>query len=331
MPGSLNKVKAIGWFIKEYGVAQVSMNITDISVTPVHLAFDEVCRKAEARGVRVTGSELVGLIPLKSLLDAGRYFLEKQQRSAGVSDDELIKIAIRSMGLNELHPFIPEEKVIEYMMKEEKKQELISLNLKEFMNLTASESPVPGGGSVSAYMGAMGVSLGTMVANLSSHKKGWDDRWKEFSDKAVKGKEIQEKLLQLVDADTEAFNKILEARRLPKSGPEEIKIRDEAINSAYREAIIVPFRVMETAYSGFAIIKDMVENGIPSSVSDAAVGSLALLACVKGAHLNIKINVTGMDDKEFINEILARAKEIEAKSILIQEEITQVANTRISL
>ncbi len=236
VPGTLKSVKAIGWYIEEYGIAQISMNLTNISVTPVHIAFDEVCRKADARGIRVTGSELVGLIPLKSILDAGRYFLAKQQRSSGVSDEELIKIAVKSMGLSDIHKFNPEEKIIEYVMEEkDNKKRLIAMSLYEFMNETASESPAPGGGSVSAYMGSLGVALGTMVANISSHKRGWDDRWKEFSDWAEKGKEIQNKLLQLVDEDTAAFNRILNAFSLPKKTEEEISVRKSAVQEATRE------------------------------------------------------------------------------------------------
>jgi glutamate formiminotransferase/formiminotetrahydrofolate cyclodeaminase len=321
VPGTLKSVKAIGWFIEEYGLAQISMNLTNISVTPVHIAFDEVCRKAEARGVRVTGSELVGLIPLKAMLDAGRYFLEKQQRSAGVSDDELIKIAIKSMGLNEIHAFKPEEKIIEFVMAEKGKRKLIDMNLREFMNETASESPAPGGGSVSSYMGALGVALGTMVANLSSHKKGWDDRWKEFSDWAEKGKEIQNKLLDLVDEDAEAFNKIIEAYRLPEKSEEEKKVRNDAVQAATRNAILVPFRVMETAYAGFALIREMVEKGNPASVTDAGVGALALRSCIRGAFLNVQINGSGLDDKKFVKDILEKGRTIELKAIREEENI----------
>lgn len=255
LPGSLKSVKAIGWYIEEYGIAQISMNLTNIAITPVHIAFDEVCRKADARGVRVTGSELVGLIPLKSLLEAGRYFLAKQQRSCGVSDNELIKIAVKSMGLNDIHQFIPEEKIIEYVMKEKSKSKLIDMNLRAFMDETASESPAPGGGSISAYMGALGAALGTMVANLSSHKRGWDDRWKEFSDWAEKGKAIQNNLLHLVDEDTAAFNRIIEAYALPKKTEDEKQLRDEAIQGALRNATLVPFKVMETTFSWFRIDK----------------------------------------------------------------------------
>ncbi|HOF22372.1 MAG TPA: cyclodeaminase/cyclohydrolase family protein, partial [Bacteroidales bacterium] len=330
VPGSLRSVRAIGWYIKEYGIAQISMNLTDISVTPVHLAFDEVCRKAEARGVRVTGSELVGLIPLRSLLEAGKYFLEKQKRSAGLPDEELIHIAVRSMGLDELQPFRPEEKIIEYLLEKEK-ENLTSLSLKEYMDMTASELPVPGGGSASAYMGALGVALGTMVANLSAHRKDWDERWKEFSVQAARGTEIQNMLLNLVDADTDAYNKIIEARRLPKSGDKERELRNAAIQEAYKQAILVPLKVMETAYSGFEIVKSMTETGNPSSVTDAAVGSLALLACIRGAHLNIKINATGVEDSRFTGEILSRAGKIEEEAVHLQENILTAANRRISL
>ena len=331
IPGTLNSVKAIGWYIEEYGIAQISMNLTNISVTPVHIAFDEVCRKAEARGIRVTGSELVGLIPLKSLLDAGKYFLEKQQRSSGVPDDELIKIAVKSMGLNELHPFSPEVKIIEYVMEDTNQEGLINMSLVRFMNEVASESPAPGGGSVSAYMGALGIALGTMVANLSSHKKGWDDRWKEFSEWAVIGKEIQNKLLSLVDEDTEAYNMIITARRLPKNTMEEINKRNDAIQDAFKEAILVPLRVMETAYSGFDLIRKMVEKGNPSSVSDAAVGSLALLAAINGAFLNVKINSSGVEDEKFISLVLSKGNEILSKSRNEGEYIQKVVDSGIRL
>jgi glutamate formiminotransferase / formiminotetrahydrofolate cyclodeaminase len=329
VPGTLKSVKAIGWYIPEYGIAQISMNLTNISVTPVHIAFDEVCRKAEARGVRVTGAELVGLIPLKAMLEAGRYFLEKQQRSAGVSDAELIKIAIKSMGLNDIHPFIPEEKIIEFVMQEKGKTKLADMNLKEFMNETASESPAPGGGSVSAYTGALGVALGTMVANLSSHKKGWDDRWKEFSDQAVKGKEIQNRLVDLVDEDTEAFNCIMKAFGLPKKTDEEKAARKAAVQEATKQATEVPFSVMETAFSGFGLIRAMVENGNPSSVTDAGVGALALVTCIRGAFLNVRINAAGLDDRAYANEIISRGAEIEAKAIIESESIIKMVNLAI--
>lgn len=329
VPGTLKSVKAIGWYIEEYGIAQISMNLTNISVTPVHVAFDEVCRKAEARGLRVTGSELVGLIPLKAIVDAGKYFLEKQQRSAGVSDNELIKIAIKSMGLNDIHTFNPDEKIIEFVMTEKGKARLIEMSLSAFMNETASESPAPGGGSVSAYMGALGVALGTMVANLSSHKRGWDDRWKEFSNWAVKGKEIQNRLLELVDEDTEAFNRILEAFSLPKNSEAEKKVRRDAVQSATKNAIMVPFKVMETAYSGFALIREMAEKGNPNSITDAGVGALALRSCIKGAFLNVRINASGLLDKDFVKDIISRGKALEIKAITAEEDILNIINEYI--
>jgi glutamate formiminotransferase/formiminotetrahydrofolate cyclodeaminase len=331
VPGTLKSVKAIGWYIEEYGIAQISMNLTNISVTPVHIAFDEVCRKADARGVRVTGSELVGLIPLKSILDAGRYFLAKQQRSAGISDNELIKIAVKSMGLNDIHPFNPEKKIIEFVMAEKEKRKLVAMDLKAFMEETASESPAPGGGSVSSYMGALGAALGTMVANLSSHKSGWDDRWKKFSDWAEKGKAIQNKLLDLVDEDTDAFNKILEAYKLPKNTEEEKKTRTEAVRAATKNAIMVPYKVMETAFSGFPLIKAMVEKGNPSSVTDAGVGALALCSCIKGAFLNVRINAEGLDDKKFVNDILSRGFELEDRAIREESDIIKIIESKFMI
>jgi len=322
VPGTLKSVKAIGWYIEEYGIAQISMNLTNISVTPVHIAFDEVCRKADSRGIRVTGSELVGLIPLKSILEAGRYFLARQQRSSGVSDEELIKIAVKSMGLNDIHKFNPEEKIIEYVMEEKNdKKRLIAMSLYGFMNETASESPAPGGGSVSAYMGSLGVALGTMVANISSHKRGWDERWKEFSDWAEKGKEIQNKLLQLVDEDTVAFNGILNAYSLPKKTEEEIRVRKSAVQEATRNATLIPLKVMETAFSGFGLIREMVEKGNPNSVTDAAVGALAIRSCIRGAFLNVKINASGLDDREFVSELLKKGQRIESEAIDTEEAI----------
>lgn len=331
IPGSLKSVKAIGWFIEEYGIAQISMNLTNISVTPVHIAFEEVCRKAEARGVRVTGSELVGLIPLKSLLDAGRYFLLKQKRSAGVSVEELIKIAIRSMGLNDIHQFKPEEKIIEYVMSanDKQKKRLIAMSLYDFANETASESPAPGGGSVSAYMGAMGAALGTMVANLSSHKRGWDEKWEEFSVWAEKGKAIQNQLMQLVDEDTAAFNRILEAFSLPKKTEEEKIARAEAIQTATRHAVMVPFQVMETAYSGFELIREMVEHGSPSSITDAGVGALAVRSCIIGAFLNVKINLSGLNDKDFVKMMISKGENIEAGAIEEEGKILSIINSHI--
>jgi glutamate formiminotransferase/formiminotetrahydrofolate cyclodeaminase len=328
-PGSLKTVKAIGWYIEEYGIAQISMNLTNISVTPVHIAFDEVCRKADARGVRVTGSELVGLIPLKSLLDAGRYFLAKQQRSSGVSDKELIKIAIRSMGLNDIHQFKPEEKVIEFVMADKTEHKLINMNLKAFMDETASDSPAPGGGSVSAYMGALGVALGTMVANLSSHKRGWEGRWKEFSDWAEKGKGIQNSLLQIVDEDTLAFNKIMEAYSFPKKSEEEKKSRDNIIQELTKEATLIPLKVMEIAFSGFDLIREMVEKGNPNSISDAGVGALALRSCIRGAFLNVKINSSGLNDKAFVNDVIERGEALESGAIAAEESILKLIDKKI--
>ena len=329
IPGSLKSVKAIGWYIEEYGIAQISMNLTDISVTPVHIAFDDVCRTADARGVRVTGSELVGLIPLKSLLDAVRYFLAKQQRSSGVPDGELIRIAIISMGLNDIYPFKPEEKIIEFVMADKGEYKLIDMNLKEFMDETASDSPAPGGGSVSAYMGALGVSLGTMVANLSSHKRGWDDQWKEFSDWAEKGKTIQNSLLQLVDEDTIAFNRIMDAFSLPKKSEEEKRLREIAVQEATKNATLVPLKVMEIAFSGFELISEMVEKGNPNSVSDAGVGALALRSCIRGAFLNVKTNASGIHDKGFVNSVIARGEDLEFKAVAAEEIILKNINVNI--
>ena len=329
IPGSLKSVKAIGWYIEEYGIAQISMNLTNIAVTPVHIAFDEVCRKAEARGVRVTGSELVGLIPLKALLDAGRYYLAKQQRSTGVSDDELIRIAVRSMGLNDIHPFKPEEKIIEFVIGEISERKLIDMNLKAFMDETASESPAPGGGSVSAYLGALGIALGTMVANLSAHKRGWDDRWQEFSVWAEKGKAIQNSLLQLVDEDTKAFNNIMEAFSLPKKSEEEKKMRDNAVQEATKNATLVPLKVMEIAYSGFDLINAMVENGNPNSITDAGVGALAIRSCIRGAFLNVRINASGLSDKVFVAEVIAKGTDIEAKTLAAEDTIVKTITQRI--
>jgi glutamate formiminotransferase/formiminotetrahydrofolate cyclodeaminase len=327
--GTLKNVKAIGWYIEEYGIAQISMNLTNISVTPVHIAFDEVCSKADARGIRVTGSELVGLIPLKAMLDAGRYFLEKQQRSAGVSDNELIKIAVKSMGLNDIHPFNVEEKIIEFVMEEKGKRKLAKMTLRGFMEETASESPAPGGGSVSAYIGAMGIALGTMVANLSSHKKGWDHRWKEFSEWAEKGKELQNALLDLVDEDTDAFNKIMECYGLPKQTDEDQNARIEAIEAATKNATLVPLRVMETALTGFKIISEMVEKGNPASVTDAGVGALALRSCIKGAYLNVMVNANCLIDKNFSKEVINKGKQIESEAVKEEERILALVKEAI--
>ena len=327
--GTLKSVKAIGWFIEEYGVAQISMNLTNISVTPVHVAFDEVCRKAEARGIRVTGSELVGLVPLNAMLEAGRYFLKKQKRSTGVSDRELIKIAVKSMGLDELGPFNPAEKIIEYQLKDQAGMHLVDLSLQEFMEETASESPAPGGGSVSAYMGSMGAALATMVANLSSHKRGWDERWEEFSNYAEQGKAIQKQLLALVDEDTHAFNAIMTAFGLPKKTKEEKQTRKEAITSATIQAIRVPFRVMETAFEGFELAEAMAQEGNPNSVSDAGVGAIALQACMEGAWLNVKINAAELDTHSQVVKMLEQGSELLQKSVAARERILGLVNQKI--
>jgi glutamate formiminotransferase/formiminotetrahydrofolate cyclodeaminase len=323
-PGTLKSVKAIGWFIEEYGVAQISMNLTNVNITPIHIAFDEVCKKANERGVRVTGSELVGLIPLKSLLDAGRYFLEKQQRSVGLSEKEIIHIAVKSLGLDELSEFIPDKKIIEYLLNDEKQDKLINLSLQEFANETASESPAPGGGSIAAYMGSLGISLATMVANLSAHKKAWDDRWKEFSAWAEKGQKIKDELLYLVDEDTRAFNKIMEAFSLPKSSEQEVKFRSEAIQNATKYATEVPLKTMILAYSSFPIIKAMAEIGNPNSISDAGVGALCARSAVIGAYMNVRINAAELKDEAFKKEILAKAEKIKNDAIKEEEAILKI-------
>ncbi len=330
-PGTLKSVKAIGWYIEEYGVAQISMNLTNINITPVHIAFDEVCTRATARGIRVTGSELVGLIPLKAMTDAGKYFLQKQKRSTGVSEKELIKIAIKSMGLDELGPFKPEERIIEYMLNDKESSRLVSMKLTDFANETASESPAPGGGSISAYVGALGISLGTMVANLSSHKKGWDERWAEFSDWAEKGEYYKSELIKLVDADTAAFNKIMQAFALPKATPEEKAARTQAIQEATKYAIEIPFKVMETAYASMEVIKAMVIEGNPNSVTDAGVGALCARSAVIGAYMNVRINGTDYNDKAFVTDIIAKGKEIENKAVALEAEIVGLVNAKIGI
>lgn len=332
IPGTLKSVKAIGWYIEEYGIAQISMNLTDISVTSVHQAFDEVCRKAADRGIRVTGSELVGVIPLQAMLDAGRYFLRKQQRSTGVSDKELIKIAVKSLGLDELYPFDPKKKIIEYILEEEAnkgQRKLIDMTLTDFADETASESPAPGGGSISAYMGALGAALGTMVANLSSHKRGWDERWEEFSDWAEKGKAFQMQLMKLVDEDTNAFNKIMDAFSLPKKTEEEKAIRKQAVQEATRFATEVPFKTMQLCYECMAVAKAMAEIGNPNSVTDAGVGALAARAGVVGAFLNVKINASGLDDKAYAEKIIREGEDIVEKAGRLEAEILQIVHSKI--
>jgi len=311
IPGTLKATKAIGWFIEEYGIAQVSMNITDISVTPVHIAFDEVSEKARLRGIRVTGAEIVGLIPKSVLIDAGKYFLKKQQRSTGVSEDELIKIAIKSMGLDDLKPFDAQNKVIEFLLaKDEPPPKLIKMTMGEFADETASESPAPGGGSISAYVGALGAALATMVANLSSHKPGWDDRWEEFSNFAEEGQKIKDVLVQLLEEDTNAFNKVMDAFGLPKDTDEQKSIRRQAIEEATRYATEIPYRTMKTANMAIPLCKKMAEIGNPNSISDAGVGAICCLAAIKGAYLNVLINVAGLKDKSWADNILSDASHL---------------------
>lgn len=328
IPGVCKSVKAIGWYIEEYGVAQISMNLTNTNDTPLHIAFDECCKSATARGMRVTGSELVGLVPKSVLLDAGKYFLEKQRRSKGVSERELIHIAVRTLGLDELSTFDPDKKVIEYLMENKAARPLAHKTLIEFADATASEGPVPGGGSASAYVGVLGVALGTMVANLSSHKKGWDDKIKYFSDLAEKGQAIKDKLMQLVDADTQAYNKIIEAIRMPKSTDEEKAQRKVALNAATKGAIEIPMEVMKTALSSMDLIKEMATHGNPNSVSDAGVGAICVRTAVEGAGLNVKINCVGFEDKEYVddaksqvNEMLDKAKAMEREIVSIVEKL----------
>jgi glutamate formiminotransferase / formiminotetrahydrofolate cyclodeaminase len=329
IPGTLKAVKAIGWFIEEYGIAQISMNLTNVSITPVHVAFEEVCNKANERGIRVTGSELVGLVPKKTLIDAGKYFLAKQQRSLGVSESEIIKIAVKSMGLDELKPFNPKEKVIEYLLEDSSSKRLVDMNLTEFANETASESPAPGGGSISANIGALGASLATMVANLSSHKRGWDDKWEFFSNWAEKGQAIKDELLYLVDEDTNAFNKIMEAFGLANSSEADKKIRKQAIEDATKYAIEIPFRVMRKSFEAMEVIEAMVEKGNPNSVTDAGVGALCARSAVVGAYLNVKINGKDLEDKKFLDKIMKEAKDIEAKARKKEEDILKIVEAKI--
>ncbi len=330
IPGSLKAVKGIGWYIEEYGIAQISLNLTNISITPVHVAFEEACKKAEARGIRVTGSELVGLIPLKAMLDAGKHFLRKQKRSLGISENELIKIAVKSLGLDDLKPFNPKEKIIEYMIEDTQGKKLTDMTLSAFADETASESPAPGGGSISAYAGALGVSLGTMVANLSSHKRGWDHRWEEFSNWAEKGQALKDELLFLVDEDTRAFNKIMDAFSLPKGSDEEKKARAEAIEEASKYAMEIPFRVMKNAFESMEIMKAMAMTGNPNSVSDAGVGALCARAAVRGAYMNVRINASGVNDKDFVNKLIEEGAVLEAKALETEKEIVKIVDEKIA-
>ena len=330
-PGTLKCTKAIGWYIDEYGIAQVSMNITNINVTPLHKAFDEVSRCAQNRGVRVTGTEIVGLVPERTLLEAGRYFLKKQQRSAGIPKRDILNIAIKSFGLSDLKEFKPEEKIIEYVMAEgeEKQRLLVDLTVKGFAEETSRESPAPGGGSVSAYMGALGASLATMVANLSSHKPGWDDQWSEFAAVAEEGMALQERLLHLVDEDTEAFNRIMSAFGMPKNTPEEKAARTEAIQTATLFAAEVPLETMKASFEVFAVCRKMVEKGNPNSVSDAGVGALAARAAVLGAGMNVKINAGSLKNREQAEALIAQANELIAKANSEEAEITKMVEEKL--
>ncbi len=334
IPGTLKGCKAIGWYIDEYGIAQVSMNITDIDATPLHKAFEEVCRAAGERGLRVTGTEIVGLVPKKALLDAGRYFLQKQQRSTGISEDEILKIAVKSMGLDDLKPFDAKSKVIEYLMSDEaeaaKKERLVRMTLKGFADETASESPAPGGGSISAYMGALGAALGTMVANLSAHKRGWDERWKEFSDWADKGREIVDELVALVDEDTASFDRIMDVFKMPKGTPEEKAARAEALEKATLYASQVPLRTMKASLKALPVVKAMAELGNPASASDAGVGALAATAAVRGAQLNVRINTASLADREMAAKLNAEADAIACEALALEKDILETVNKHIN-
>ena len=330
IPGTLKGTKAIGWFIDEYGIAQVSMNITNINVTPLHVAFDEVCRCAQNRGIRVTGTEIVGLIPKRTLIDAGKYFLRKQNRSTGIPEEDILQIAIKSMGLDDLKEFNPREKVIEYLLEDENKsKKLIDLTVKGFADETSRESPAPGGGTISAYMGALGAALGTMVANLSSHKAGWDARWEEFSNWADKGQKIQAELMTLVDEDTEAFNRIMEAFGLPKKTEEEKAVRSAAIQAATLFATQVPLHTMQASFKVFELCKAMAEEGNPNSVSDAGVGVLAARAAVLGAGLNVKINASGLKDRETADKLVGEANELIKKANELEAEIMKIVEEKL--
>lgn len=320
-PGSLKCVKAIGWWIEEYGIAQVSLNLTDLETTPLHVAFDEVCRKAEARGVRVTGMEIVGMVPLRAILEAGRYFLKKQHRSVGVAERELVKLAVKSMGLSDLKPFIPDEKIIEYRIAPKGRMRLADRSLRQFAEDTASESPAPGGGSVAAYLGALGAALGTMVANLSAHKPGWDDRWEEFSAWADQGKFYHEALVSLVDEDTAAFHRVMKALAMPKTTDEEKAARRAALAAANRAATEVPLRVMKTALASMTVLKAMAETGNPNSISDAGVGALCARAAVAAAWLNVRTNLPGSKDAEFAARVKAEGADIDEQARTIETAI----------
>jgi glutamate formiminotransferase / formiminotetrahydrofolate cyclodeaminase len=329
IPGKLKAVKGIGWFIEEYGIAQLSLNLTDITVTPVHVAFDEAVKSAMERGIRVTGSELVGLIPKQALLDAADHYLRRQERSLGIPEREKIKIAVRSLGLDDLAPFDPEKKVIEYMLQDPAQERLVRMDLKRFSEETASESPAPGGGSVAAYAGAMGVALGTMVAALSAHKRGWDERWEEFSDWAVKGERMRNELLYLVDEDTRSFDRIMQAFGLPKGNPEEQAARKQAITDATKGAIATPLRTMEICVESMDLMKAMAEKGLPASVSDAGVGALCARTGALGAWLNVKINCAGLDDEAYKKDVLQRADALRKQAEVLEQEVMEITLSKV--
>ena len=324
IPGKLKAVKGIGWYIEEYGICQISMNLTNINITSIHEAFEATRESANGRGMRVTGSELVGLVPKQAMLDAGEYYLRRQKRSVGVSDDEKIKIAVKSMGLDDLSPFDPRKNIIEYVMEDDSANPLLKMDLKAFAEETASESMAPGGGSISAYVGALGVSLGTMVANLSSHKRGWDDRWEEFSDWAVKGQTYKDQLLAMVDEDTNAFNQIIDALRLPKGTDEEHAARHTAIDAATRNAIEVPFKVMQLSLDSMEVMKSMAEIGNSASASDSGVGALCARAAVRGAYLNVKINTADLDDENYVQEKLSTGQKMVEAADQLESEILKI-------
>jgi len=329
IPGMLKHVKAIGWYVEEYGIAQISMNLTNIEETPLHVAFDACVESANKRGLRVTGSEIVGMVPKKCLLDAGRYFLRKQQWSEGASEEELIDIAIRSLGLSELKPFDPKEKVIEFKIESDSKRSLLKVNLREFCNETLSDSPAPGGGSVAALMGALGASLGGMVANLSAGKRGWDDRLEYFSDRAVKGQQLKDELLSLVDEDTAAFNKVMDAFALPKESAEEKAARSAAIEQATKHAAEIPFKAMETAFKSYQLLSEMADKGNPASISDVGVGALATRACIEGAAMNVRINLAGLKDEKLKSAFVEKVRKISADSEARFKEINCVVEKKL--
>ena len=328
-PGLLKGVKGIGWYIEEYGIAQLSFNITDISIVSMHQVFELACERAALRGIRVTGSELVGVIPLKAMLEAGKYFLRKQKRSTGISDDEILKIAVKSLGLDELAPFDPKKKIIEYLMEEASQKKLVDLSVRKFTHETASESAAPGGGSISATMGAMGAALGSMVANLSAHKKGWEERWEEFSNWADKGKIYQDELLRLIDMDTQAFNGIMAALSLPQKNEQDKTNRTAAIQQATRTAMEIPFRVMQVSYESMEVLMAMAKTGNPNSVSDAGVGALAARSAVLGAGLNVRINAGSLTDKEYVTQLLKKASLLEQLTIELESQILEIVNEKI--